>query len=43
MENCIKNDLILNVKQKNISRFKAGAELSGKVANSSYIDHLIPI
>ena len=31
MENCIKNDLILNVKQKNVTRFKAGAELSGKV------------
>ena len=31
MENCIKNDLILNVKQKNVRRFKAGAELSGKV------------
>jgi hypothetical protein len=31
MENCIKNDLILNVKKKNVARFKAGAELSGKV------------
>ena len=31
MENCIKNDLILNVKKKDIRRFKAGAELSGKV------------
>ena len=31
MENCIKSDLILNVKKKDIRRFKAGAELSGKV------------
>jgi hypothetical protein len=31
MENCIKKDLILNVKKKDIRRFKAGAELSGKV------------
>ena len=31
MENCIKNDLILNVKQKNVTRFKAGAELSSSV------------
>ena len=31
MENCIKNDLILNIKKKDVRRFKAGAELSGKV------------
>jgi hypothetical protein len=31
MENCIKSDLILNVKKKDVRRFKAGAELSGKV------------
>ena len=31
MENCIKTDLILNVKKKDVRRFKAGAELSGKV------------
>jgi hypothetical protein len=31
MENCTKNDLILNVKKKDIRRFKPGAELSGKV------------
>ena len=30
MENCIKNDLILNVKNKDIRRFKAGAELTGQ-------------
>ena len=31
MENCTKNDLILNIKKKDVRRFKAGAELSGKV------------
>jgi hypothetical protein len=31
MENCIKNDLILNVKKKDIRKIKSGAELSGKV------------
>lgn len=31
MENCIKSDLILNVIKKDVRRFKAGAELSGKV------------
>lgn len=30
-ENCSKSDLILQVKSKRISRFKAGSELSGKV------------
>lgn len=30
-ESCQKNDLIVNVKTRNIGRFKAGAELSGKV------------
>ena len=30
-ESCKKNDLIVNVKARNIGRFKAGAELSGKV------------
>ena len=29
--NCKKDDLLLIVKRRNISRFKAGAELSGKV------------
>ena len=28
---CINSDLILNVKKKDVRRFKAGAELSGKV------------
>lgn len=31
MENCTKNDLTVNVRKRNIGRFKAGAELSGKV------------
>ena len=31
MENCTKNDLILNIKKKDVRRFKAGVELSGKV------------
>jgi hypothetical protein len=31
MENCTKNDLIINIKKKDVRRFKAGAELSGKV------------
>lgn len=31
MENCKKSDLILNVRKKDVRRFKAGAELSGKV------------
>jgi hypothetical protein len=31
MENCIKNDLILNVKKKDIRKIKSVAELSGKV------------
>ena len=30
-ESCKKSDLIVNVKARNIGRFKAGAELSGKV------------
>jgi hypothetical protein len=30
-ESCKKNDLIVNVKARNIGRFKAGAELSGAV------------
>ena len=30
-KSCKKNDLIVNVKARNIGRFKAGAELSGKV------------
>jgi hypothetical protein len=28
---CTSSDLILNVKKKDVRRFKAGAELSGKV------------
>lgn len=28
---CQKSDLIINVTKKNVTRFKAGAELSGKV------------
>ena len=28
---CTNSDLILNVKKKDVRRFKAGAELSGKV------------
>ena len=31
MENCKKSDLIVNVRKKDVRRFKAGAELSGKV------------
>jgi len=30
-ESCQKSDLIVNVKARNVGRFKAGAELSGKV------------
>ena len=30
-EGCQKSDLIVNVKARNVGRFKAGAELSGKV------------
>jgi hypothetical protein len=30
-EVCQKSDLIVNVKARNVGRFKAGAELSGKV------------
>lgn len=30
-ENCKKSDLIVNVRKRNVGRFKAGAELSGKV------------
>ena len=38
MENkCNKSDLFLIVKRRNISRFKAGAELSGKV-NKIHVD-----
>jgi hypothetical protein len=32
MENCKKSDLILSVRKRNVGRFKAGAELSGKVS-----------
>lgn len=31
IENCQKNDLIVNLKARNVGRFKAGADLSGKV------------
>ncbi len=31
MENCKKSDLILSVRKRDVRRFKAGAELSGKV------------
>jgi hypothetical protein len=31
MEDCKKSDLIVNVRKKDVRRFKAGAELSGKV------------
>ena len=31
MENCVKSDLIVEVKAKRKPRFKAGSELSGKV------------
>ncbi|MFO0495262.1 MAG: hypothetical protein ACK50Y_06995 [Flavobacteriia bacterium] len=31
IEKCQKNDLIVNLKARNVGRFKAGAELSGKV------------
>lgn len=31
MENCKKSNLELSVRKRNVRRFKAGAELSGKV------------
>lgn len=31
LENCQKRDLIIQLKARSIGRFKAGAELSGKV------------
>lgn len=31
MDNCKKSDLVLSVRKRDVRRFKAGAELSGKV------------